>query len=150
MVREGRTMKRLTIKLGSMRKAKDWVVYPRETGESKLVLQCDDRIALIDPDTRKGVLSKSCRNPGFMMLSTALGATPIEVPDEVVAQALTLQPRGGDEIGPGVYVAPEEEPLDVLAQIKKDIGSEHVAECPEFPEPPDELTEITDKIHETT
>jgi hypothetical protein len=111
-------MKRLMLKLGTMRKSKDWVVYPRKTGESRLILQCEDRIAMIDPDTRKGLLSKSCRNPGFMMLSTTLGATPIEVADEVVAQALTVQPRSGDEIGPGVYVAPEESPLDVLAQIE--------------------------------
>ncbi len=113
-------MQRLILKLGPMRKAKDWVVYPRKTGESKLVLQCDDRIALIDPDTKKGLLSKSCNYPGFAMLSTALGAKVIEVADEVVAQALAAQPRSGDEIGPGVYVAPEEEPLDVLAKIEPD------------------------------
>lgn len=139
-------IKRLTIKLGTMRKAKDWVVYPRKTGETRLILQCDDRIALIDPDTKKGLLSKSCGYPGFHMLSTALGAKPIEVADEIVAQAITLQPRGGDEIGPGVTVAPEEEPLDVLAKIKAEIGPENVAVCLELPPEPDELTTITEKI----
>ena len=115
-------IKRLTIKLGTMRKAKDWVVYPRKTGETRLILQCDDRIALIDPDSKKGLLSKSCGYPGFHMLSTQLGAKAIEVADEVIAQAITLQPKAGDEIGPGVYVAPEEPVLDVLSQIPTEEG----------------------------
>ena len=139
--------KHIKAKLGNMKKVKEWCVYPRQTGETQLIIQTSDRIALFNPENGKGILSKAVGHPGFVFLNPALGATYIQVPQDVIDAAVKAQPRGGDQIGPGVYVAPEVEPLDVLAQIKSDVGSENVAECPEIVIP-DELTEITSKIEQ--
>lgn len=96
---------RFTAKLGSMRKAKDWVTYPRGS-KPEVIIQCDDRIAIFNPENGKGLLSKSTRNPGFIFLNPALGATLVEIPPEVVKLALASEPKPGQEIGPGVFLAP--------------------------------------------
>ena len=100
-------VQRITAKLGNMRKAADWVVYPASrTGESEIVIQSDTRIASFDPATGKGLLSKAKPNGAyFMHLSKFMGATEIEVPADVIAAVQAAQPKSGDQIGPGVYVA---------------------------------------------
>ena len=90
-------MQRITAKLGNMRKAADWVVYPASrTGES----------ASFDPATGKGLLSKAKPNGAyFMHLSKFMGATEVVVPADVIAAATAARPKSGDEIGPGVTIA---------------------------------------------
>jgi hypothetical protein len=100
---------RFTAKLGNMRKEKDWVTYPRGS-KPEVIVQCDDRIAVFNPENGKGLLSKSTRNPGFIFLNPALGATLIQVPPEVIKLALTSEPKPGQEIGPGIYLAPAPPP----------------------------------------
>lgn len=100
---------RITAKLGTMRKAADWVVYPAERamdGKTVTVIQSASRIAAFDTATGEGMLSKY-RSGGayFMHLNPMLGATPITVPAEVIAAAIEARPKSGDEIGPGVYIA---------------------------------------------
>lgn len=95
-------------KLGNMRKAENFIVYPesktRETG--RLLVQSDHRIADIDPATGEGVLSVYRKNGAyFIHLNPILGAMPITVPLDVVAAFQAAQPNSGDEIGPGVRVA---------------------------------------------
>lgn len=105
-------IKRITTKLGNMRKPVDWVVYPTRKivgtdGVSpNLLIQSDHRICEFDPATGKGLLSKHCANhAGFMMLAKFMGATEVTVPADVIAAALDAQPKSGDRIGKGVYIA---------------------------------------------
>lgn len=99
-------MKRLSLKLGSMRKAQDFVVYPAAADATKLTVQSDTRIATLDLTTGKAVLSKAHSSGSyFVHLSKFLGATDVDVPDDVLATIRASVPQSGDEIGPGVYVA---------------------------------------------
>lgn len=95
-------MKRITAKLGNMRKAESFIVYPRATNatDDKLTIQSEHRICQFDPATGKGVLSVY-RSSGayFLHLSKALGATEITVPAEVIAAATEGQPKSGDVVG---------------------------------------------------
>lgn len=52
-------MKKIIAKLGKMRKAVDWVVYPAGTAENVIIIQSDKRIAFFDATTGKGRLSSS-------------------------------------------------------------------------------------------
>jgi hypothetical protein len=110
-------MKHVIAKLGTMRKSKSWIVYPTTDSQTSLKIQCDDRIAMIDPQTGKGLLSKSTTFPGFIYLHPGMGAKPIEVTKELVNEIIAAMPKPGEEIGPGVYLAPEDPPLDRLAAI---------------------------------
>ncbi|MGH8335626.1 MAG: hypothetical protein ACRETL_02100, partial [Gammaproteobacteria bacterium] len=57
-------IKKIEAKLGDMRKAVEWVVYPKGTSDAGLlVIQADKRIAAFDPTTGKGMLSKACLLP---------------------------------------------------------------------------------------
>ena len=99
---------RITAKLGTMRKPAEFIVYPVRTNQTdrNLLIQSDTRIASFDPVTGRGVLSRARPNGAyFIHLSPALGATEVTVPADVIAAARGAQPRSGDEIGPGVYVA---------------------------------------------
>jgi hypothetical protein len=106
--------KSIKAKLGNQRKEKSWVIYPgsKQSGpqafgvavKDPITIQCDDRIAVFDPATGKGLLSVSKKGAGFIFLRPEMGATFVQVPPEIVAAALAAQPKQGDEIGPGVYV----------------------------------------------
>jgi hypothetical protein len=97
-------MKKITAKLGNMRKVQDWVVYPRQEGSDRgVVIQCDNRICSFDPDTGKGMLSDGKGgHQGFHKLNAFLGAKEITVPDEVRLAAIEATPKKGDTIGGGV------------------------------------------------
>jgi hypothetical protein len=100
-------MKSITAKLGNMRKAADWVVYPTTVGDAgTLMIQSDTRIAQFDPATGAGMLSAAHGNGSyFMHLNAFMGAKPVIVPADVIALALGAQPKSGDQIGPGVFIA---------------------------------------------
>ena len=104
-------MKEIQCKLGNMRKAVGWVVYPpSRTSDGTLLIQSDHRICQFNPETRKGMLSKHQANYAtFLHLSKMMGATEVEVPQEVVDMAKAAQPQSGDLIGKGggvsVFVA---------------------------------------------
>jgi hypothetical protein len=74
------------IKLGNMRKAADFVIYPPKSDNPNIVtIQSDHRIATIDLTTHKGILSKAIQGGAyFAHLNKFLGATEIEVPQEVI------------------------------------------------------------------
>jgi hypothetical protein len=102
-------LKSVTCKLGNMRKAVEWTVYPRPTNVgpeySTVTIQSDSRICQFDTKTRKGMLSKH-RSSGayFMHLSSFLGATEVEIPQELVDQLVEEIPQPGTKIGSNVYV----------------------------------------------
>lgn len=79
--------KSVNAKLGNMRKEEEFTIYPRKEGDN-LVLQSDKRICIIDTKTRKGMLSKRCQNPIFIMATRVMGATQIDVPQEVIDAAI--------------------------------------------------------------
>jgi hypothetical protein len=104
-------MKQVTAKLGNMRKAAEWTVYPPSTGDRgpSVTIQSDTRIAQFftdGPAKGKGFLSKA-RSSGayFIHLLPALGATPVLVPQDVIDAVLAVQPKSGDAVGPGVTIA---------------------------------------------
>lgn len=102
-------MSTITAKLGKMRKAVRWTVYPAQK-DSRIILQSSAYIAAfagpqnaIPPG--KALLSK--RQPGgayFVHLSPMCGAELVDLPADVLEAALAAQPQSGDEIGPGVFV----------------------------------------------
>lgn len=97
-------IRRITAKLGNMRKAVDWVVYPAsKTSDGTLVIQSDTRIAQFDPITGKGWLSAAKPNGAyFLHLNRFMGATEITVPADVIEAAVAAQPQPGDTIANGV------------------------------------------------
>jgi hypothetical protein len=98
---------KVTAKLGTMRKAVEWTVYPRNADAAatdRVLMQSDHRIAEFDPTTGAGRLSAH-KSGGAYFFHLGFGATRITVPPEVIAAALAVAPKSGDEIGPGVYVA---------------------------------------------
>lgn len=104
-------MNTITAKLGNMRKAVEWVVYPAgrivtSNPNGSITIQSDHRIASFDPKTGRGYLSAH-KGAGayFMHLQPFLGATEVLVPRDVIVAALAAQPQSGDEIGPGVTIA---------------------------------------------
>lgn len=93
----------VTAKLGKMRKAVEWTIYPGEGDE--ITIQSDHYIAAFSKTTRKGVMSKYCGSGAyFVHLMSIAGAVPIEVPQELVDECLKSQPKKGDLIGPGVVI----------------------------------------------
>ena len=106
---KGNMIQRLSLKLGNMRRPQDFVVYPnRSQGapETDLLIQSDKRIARIDLATGEGMLSSGKGgHPGFHTLSPVLGAMPIKVDAETLETLKAAQPKSGDKIGNGVYIA---------------------------------------------
>ena len=94
-------MRHVNAKLGNMRKAAEFVVYPRADATKPVVIQSDKRIACFDPVTGAGRLSTACPN-GAYFLPLSLGATPFVASPELIAECLAAAPKAGEEIGPGV------------------------------------------------
>jgi hypothetical protein len=93
-------IQRITAKLGNMRKAQDWVVYPPVAGRNGITIQSDKRIACFDPENGKGLLSDGKGgHQGFHKLMPFAGAITVIVPPGVVQAALAAQPKSGDVIG---------------------------------------------------
>lgn len=94
----------ITAKLGNMRKAVEWTVYPAQK-DGRVVLQSSTRIAAFGgPDGSippgKALLSK--RHPGgayFVHLSPMCGATLVDIHSTVIEEALEAMPQSGDLIG---------------------------------------------------
>lgn len=97
-------MGKITAKFGNMRKAVNWTVYPPQK-DGRIILQSSNYIACVDRNG-EGMLSK--RQPSgayFVHLSPACGAKPCKIDTAMVQAALSVQPKSGDEIAPGIVVA---------------------------------------------
>jgi len=70
----------MTGKLGTMRKAVEWVVYPIKS--DRIIVQSATRIAEFCPKTGVGRLSKSCHGGAYF--TDLIFATPIQVPQEFI------------------------------------------------------------------
>ena len=93
---------RITAKLGNMRKAVEWTVYPFNPDSKQIIVQSDTRIAQFDPKTGIGRLSKN-HSSGAYFIHLAL-APPVQVPQTFIDQCLANQPQKGDYVGGGVYI----------------------------------------------
>ena len=77
----------VTAKLGNMRKAVEWVIYPFNAEDRLLMIQCDKRIAQINLETGKGMLSDGKGgHQGFFKLNRMAGAKEIDCPSELLEQ----------------------------------------------------------------
>lgn len=99
-------MKSVMAKLGNMRRAQDFTVYPNQDN-NQIVIQSDKRIAAFDKFTGQGLLSDGKGgHQGFIKLSPVLGAKEITVSQEFIQECLKAQTPQGERIsiGGGVYV----------------------------------------------
>lgn len=104
-------MKQVYGKVGNMRKAVEWTVYPVSYNKSKtesagartLFVQSDKRALSINLDTNKGMLSNGKGHPSFMSVNKFMGGTEVDVPQDFIDQCLEKQPKTGDKIGTGFY-----------------------------------------------
>jgi hypothetical protein len=94
----------ITAKLGNMRKAVEWTVYPGGDNAERIIIQSDHRIAAFDKTTGEGVLSRSTTNPGFAHLNPFLRPEKVTVPKEVIDACIAAQPHKGQHIGGGVFI----------------------------------------------
>ena len=90
-------IKRVTVKLGKMRKPDQCVIYPRKDGEN-VVFQGDRVIGQFDPDTGEGIINFT-KNPNFCHLHSSLGATRWKYTPEFIAECIGAKPKSGDVIG---------------------------------------------------
>lgn len=95
--------KSITCKLGNMRKATRFTLCPQsETALNEVIIQSDRRIARIDLNTGKAILSSGkASHPGFIELLAIRGAVTVDVPADVLAELnrLTATNTKGDGIG---------------------------------------------------
>ena len=105
--------KQVTFKIGPMRKSVEWTVYPESQkrpdeghmAHRMLFVQSDKRALNIDLKTKKGMLSNGKGHSDFASTTSFLGAIEIDVPDEIIQLCLNFQPKNGDRIAHGVYIA---------------------------------------------
>lgn len=78
----------ITCKLGTMRKAAEFTIYPLNPSTPDIVqIQSDKRIARVQLSTGKCLLSDGKGgHPGHMKLSPALGAVVVDMPADVLGQ----------------------------------------------------------------
>lgn len=96
-------MKRVTAKLGNMRKPRDWLVRPTDDG--RIMVQAENAIGLFDFRTRQGVLNT--KGGYFPHLNPMLGAKPFEFPAEFVSACLEACPALDSQtvLGGGAVIA---------------------------------------------
>lgn len=100
---------KITAKLGKMRKAVEWTVYPAQK-DGRVILQSSNYIAAFGgpsgsiPPGRALLSKRQGGGAYFMHLSPMCGATLVDIPSEVIQEALDAVPQKGDHIGGGVYV----------------------------------------------
>lgn len=105
----GMTFTSVVAKLGNMKKAVDWTVYPQATNavdNDVITIQSDHRIAAINVRNRTGILSAHKGSGAyFMHLNTAFGATVLsDIPQDVIDAIVATQPKKGDQVAPGLYI----------------------------------------------
>lgn len=77
----------VTCKLGNMRAAQTFTLYPRASASDQLTIQSEKRIASVNLRTGCGILSDGKGgHQGMHKLSTNFGNAAIKFPDEVLAE----------------------------------------------------------------
>jgi hypothetical protein len=81
-------------KFPGMRDSWFWVVYPFKEGDKEIIIQMDKRIAKVNLDTGKALLSANGKAT-FVALSKVLGATEVTTPKDMLDQLKKLKPNSG-------------------------------------------------------
>lgn len=91
----------ITGKLGNMRKAVEWTVYSADNAEDIFrTIQCDKRIAKVNLETKKVVLSDGKGgHQGFFKLNKIMGAIEYDCPQEIIDQLKNLDDDHGKQVG---------------------------------------------------
>lgn len=98
-------MREVSIKIGNMRKAQDFVIYP-DTGSGKLTLQSKDCIISVNVLTgeAKWVRQRGGAYFSHLIIGGDLGnGTCVFTQDELLSLK-DVQPKVGDKIGSGVFI----------------------------------------------
>lgn len=91
----------VTGKMGNMRKVVEWTVYPTQGEDDRnRTIQSDSRIAKINLDTGKAVLSKGRKGAAFIDLMAIRGATEVDCPQDIIDQLNNLDADHGTQSGP--------------------------------------------------
>jgi len=105
-------IKRVTLKVGKMRKADDCVVYPEtfldpSRGEGLRFVQGERLVMLVDMSTGKAKANyrTGSGNPTSWHLINHPGIEVVQLTEEQVAAIKDATPKSGDKIGGGVFVA---------------------------------------------
>lgn len=100
-------IKQVTLKIGNMRKAQDFVVYP-DKGGGEITIQSNDCIAKVNAETGETFWA---RNKGgayphhlFTRFRGNLGSGTITLTADELQSVKDAQAQKGDQIGPGVFV----------------------------------------------
>lgn len=73
-------MASINLKLGNMRKAQNFTIYPFREGDTHIIIQSDKRIARIDIKTGKGLVSSGKGgHPGFHALNSMFNPQLIQL-----------------------------------------------------------------------
>ena len=93
----------LSLKLGKMRNAQDFVVYPGNVCDdpTKFKIQSDTYIGILDTERKQILLAGPHPNGAYGVHLHMAGPKRkvVDVSDEVVAQIVESQPKKGDHIG---------------------------------------------------
>ena len=94
-------MKSFDYKLQGMRKAQNWIVYPRSSALNGLRVQSDKSCGILDLATGEGFLNtKSAYFPGLTIKENFF-----TFPPEFVKLAIENEPTSGSTVGGGVDLA---------------------------------------------
>jgi hypothetical protein len=96
-------MKQVTLKLDGMRKAQDFVVYPKGD-ENALTIQSETYIAKVDPETGAGILAGPHASGAYFHHLAFGKRRTVKLTTEQIAEVKGAQPEKGDIIGAGVVV----------------------------------------------
>lgn len=81
----------ITGKLGNMRKAVEWTVYPRQdASDEDWIIQSERRIAKVNADGEAVVSNGKGGHQGFHKLIPALGAISCQCPADMLKQLKAL------------------------------------------------------------
>lgn len=96
----------VTGKMGNMRKAVEWTVCPRsEKTDRDVTIQSDNRIAKVNLDTGKAILSNGKGgHQGFHKLLAMCGAIEVDCPADMMAQLKAFDAKQELPAGPVVIM----------------------------------------------
>ncbi len=93
-------VRRFDFKLGGMRKADSFIVYPRSTAaDGSLVVQGKRTIARIEGDGTGWLNWRGSNYKGFAHLSPLMGGERVTFPVEFLRLVVECVPNSGDVIG---------------------------------------------------
>lgn len=74
-------------KMGNMKKAVEWIIYPLDANTpNERLIQSDKRIARVNLETKQAILSSGKKGNGFLALSPVFGAIKVDVPADILTQ----------------------------------------------------------------